>query len=200
MDKDRVDDKKTLRKAIADVIPLSDEEWNEIQGNFVPKKIRKGEYLFQKGHVFDNIAFVESGMMVYFKIVDGYMEYTTDIAFPGDWVSDCYSRIRQVPSFMNVKAIEDSELLVLSNEQLEYLYQRLPKFERFGRLITEQALINFIEVSLDLQTQTAKERYLRLIKQHPDYIMKIPQYHLANFLGITPKSLSRIRKEIAEGK
>lgn len=192
-------DNKQLRNSIEAVISLSDDEWENVKSLFVRMRIKKGECLFSKGHVFDNIVFVERGIMVYFKIIDGYVEYTTDIAFPGDWVSDCYSRIRNVPSFMNVKAIEDCELLILPNEQLEYLYKTMPKFERFGRIITEQALINFIEISLDLQTQTAKERYLRLMKKHPNYIMNIPQYHIANYLGITPKSLSRIRKEIAGG-
>lgn len=188
-----------LKNSIRSIVPLSEEEWSFMSSMLVQETIAKGEYLFHAGHVFNKLVFVTSGILIYYKTDKNFEEYTTDIAFPGDWISDTYSRIYNKPSFMNVKAIVDSEIITISEENLNLVYEHLPKMEHFGRTLTEFALAHYIEISLQLQTTTAKERYIILQEKHPEYIMSIPQYHLANYLGITPKSLSRIRREIANG-
>jgi CRP-like cAMP-binding protein len=76
------------------------------------------------------------------------------------------------------------------------LYFQITKIERLGRILTEQAFIKFVEQTVEFQTLTAKERYENLLKNHPSIFQKVQLYHIANYLGIAPKSLSRIRKEL----
>ena len=87
---------------------------------------------------------------------------------------------------------------MLKQKDLNDLYQRIPKLERLGRILTEQAYINIVDQTVELQIHSAKERYENLLKRHPKLLQKVPLYHIANYLGIAPKSLSRIRKELFE--
>ncbi len=78
------------------------------------------------------------------------------------------------------------------------LYIRNPKVERLGRILMEQAYLKIVEQTIELQVLSAKERYENLLKKHPEIFQKVQLYHIANYLGIAPKSLSRIRKELFE--
>ena len=106
------------------------------------------------------------------------------------------SRLINSPSLINIKAIEDSEILVIKQKDLNAIYFKIPKIERLGRILTEQAFIKFVEQTIDFQTLTAKDRYENLLKCHPEIFRRVQLYHIANYLGIAPKSLSRIRKEL----
>ena len=79
---------------------------------------------------------------------------------------------------------------------MEKLYTEVPKFERFGRLMAEQAFIGLRKKTDNLTLLNAKERYLNLLKQRPKVIERIPQHYIASYLGIKPQSLSRIRKNL----
>lgn len=79
---------------------------------------------------------------------------------------------------------------------MESLYLNFPKMERIGRLLIEQAFVRIVRQTLDLQITDAKDRYIKLIEESPEILQKVPLYHIANYLGIAPKSLSRIRSEI----
>jgi CRP-like cAMP-binding protein len=123
---------------------------------------------------------------------------TLHFAFEGDWVNNNLSRLSNAPSTISIKAIEDSEIQIIKQTDITDLYLRIPKVERLGRILTEQAFIKFVEQTIEFQTLTAKERYENLLKNHPAIFRKVQLYHIANYLGIAPKSLSRIRKEIFE--
>jgi CRP-like cAMP-binding protein len=158
--------------------------------------LKKNSFFLTEGQICDSIAFVNEGMLIYFKSLKSGEDITTDFAFEGDWVTDNHSRLNQTPSFLNIKAIEDAELLIIKNENLPELFNSIPKFERLGRVLMEQAFIKIAQHSIDLQSFSAKERYSRMLQKYPEVFQKIPLYHIANYLGIAPKSLSRIRNEI----
>ena len=186
-----------IKSFIGSIVSLSDNEMTEIVNFIEFKSIPKNSCFLEAGQVCDSIAFVRSGTLIYFKISDKSDEITTDFAFEGECVTDNYSRLNQVPSLIYIRAIEDSELLIIKNEDLTILYREIPKLEKLGRILMEQAFIKIAQHSINLQVLTATERYSKLLQQYPAVFQRIPLYHIANYLGVAPKSLSRIRKEIA---
>ena len=160
------------------------------------KTLTKNEFFLEEGRICDYIGLVNKGVLIYFKSMDNGNEITTDFAFEGDWVTVNQSRLNNSPSLINIKAIEDSELFVIRQQDLSDLYIKIPKIERLGRILMEQAYLKIVRQSVDLQVLTATERYENLLHEFPEIFQRVQLYHIANYLGIAPKSLSRIRKEI----
>ena len=113
-----------------------------------------------------------------------------------DWVSQFKSLINNTPSEINIQALEHSVLYVINNESLKKLTEILPKMLLFQNNITQQFFIKFTDRASNLANLTAKERYIKEIKNNPQIAQRVSQYHLASYLGIKPQSLSRIRAEI----
>jgi len=191
-----MDKNSRLKSSIAPIISLSDQEFQVICDSFEVRKLAKNEFFLEEGQVCDFIGLLSSGVVIYFKSLDNGNEVTVHFAFEGDWVNNNLSRLNNSPSAIYIKAIEDSEILVIKQTAITELYVQIPKMERLGRILTERAFVDFVEQTLEFQTLTAKERYEKLLKNHPEIFQKVQLYHIANYLGIAPKSLSRIRKEI----
>jgi len=187
-----------LKSSIAPVISLSDKEFQVFCDAIEVKTLAKNEFFLEEGRICDYIGLVNQGVLIYFKSMDNGNEITTDFAFEGDWVTVNQSRLNNSPSSINVKAIEDAEVLVIKQQDLSDLYIKIPKVERLGRILMEQAYLKIVQQSIDLQVLTATERYENLLRQFPEIFQRVQLYHIANYLGIAPKSLSRIRKEIFE--
>lgn len=185
-----------IKSAVNSIVSLSDEDWKILADCISVKVISKNGFLLEEGQVCDFIAFVNQGEMIYFKSLDNGNDVTTDFAFSGDWVTNNHSRIHRCPSHLSIKAIEETEAGIIRQRDIEMLYRKIPTLERFGRLLIEQAYVRQVQLSIDLQTLSATERYQKLLKEHPDILQKIPLYHIANYLGIAPKSLSRIRNSL----
>lgn len=183
-----------LKKSIGSIVSLNEEEWLQLSGYLEYKTLKKNELLLEQGQLCRSISVVTKGVLIYYKLTDAGLEMTTDFAFEGDWVTDNRSRLNNSPSLLNIKAIEASELLVISNKNLNQCYSKMPKLEKLGRILMERAFVKIVEQSVDLQTLSATERYDKLLLTYPEIFQKVPLYHIANYLGIAPKSLSRIRK------
>ena len=184
--------------SIDPIVSLNKDEITTLCSVLSLLSLKRDEYLLAEGQVCDFIGFVNTGVLIYFKTKESGDEVTTDFAFEGDWVNVNLSRLANVPSTLSIRAIEECEVVMLKQKDLNDLYQRIPKLERLGRILTEQAYINIVDQTVELQIHSAKERYENLLKRHPKLLQKVPLYHIANYLGIAPKSLSRIRKEIFE--
>ena len=189
-----------LKSQINSIISLNIEEWAQFLPFLESKTLKKNGYLLKEGQICDSIAFVNSGVLIYFKFLENGKEVTTDFAFKGEWVTDNQSRLNNSPSIINIKAIVPAEVLVLKNTDLPYLFERIPKIERLSRLLMEQAFTKFTQLSIDLQILSARDRYIKMLKEYPEISQNVPLYHIANYLGIAPKSLSRIRNEIFSRK
>jgi CRP-like cAMP-binding protein len=185
-----------LQNQINSIVSLSNKEWNQFLPFIESKNLKRNSYLLKEGQICDSIAFINSGILIYFKLLDNGKEVTTDFAFKNDWVTDNLSRLINLPSEINIKAIVPSELLIIKNKDLQYLFDTVPKIERLSRILMEQSFIKFSQLSIDLQVLSAKERYVKMLHEYPDISQNVPLYHIANYLGIAPKSLSRIRNEI----
>jgi len=186
-----------IKNFIRSIVSINDPEWLQILGIIEIKLVAKNDYFLEEGQQCDFIAFIQSGALVYFKLSKKLDEITTDFAFEGDWVTDNHSRLNHLPSLINIRAIEDCELVIIKNNNLNILYERIPKLEKLGRILMEQAFVKIAQRSIDLQVLSAKERYIQLLEQYPAVFQRMPLYHIANYLGVAPKSLSRIRKEIS---
>lgn len=186
-----------IKSFISSIVSLNDEEWLQLTDFIEIRSLPKNGYLLEEGQVCDSIAFIQSGALVYFKLSKKLDEITTDFAFEGEWVTNNHSRLNHLPSTIYIKAIEDSELLIIKNDNLNSLFGTIPKLEKLGRILMEQAFVKIAQNSIDLQVLSAKERYIKLIQQYPEVFQRMPLYHIANYLGVAPKSLSRIRKEIS---
>ncbi len=185
-----------IQEYINSIISLEDNHWKLILEILESKVLAKDTHLLTEGEVSDSIAFISTGVLIYYKDLENGDQMTTDFAFEGDWVTDNYSRLNNCPSLMNIKSIEESRLYILKNKDLTELYTKIPPLERLGREVTERFFLKMVEHNTDLQILSAKDRYLKLLKNHPEIFQRIPQYHIANYLGIAAKSLSRIRGEI----
>jgi CRP/FNR family transcriptional regulator, anaerobic regulatory protein len=184
-----------LISSIDPIVSLTDEELSACCNSFEVKILNKNEFFLKEGQVCNYIGFINRGVLIYFKSKDNGNELTTDFAIDGDWVTVNLSRLNNSPSLISIKAIETSELLVIKQSDLSDLYISIPKLERLGRILIEQAYLKNVRQSLDLQTLSAKERYESLLHKFPEIFQKVPLYHIANYLGIAPKSLSRIRSD-----
>ena len=110
-------------------------------------------------------------------------------------MTDNRSRISQTPSHLNIKAFEQTQAAMIQQNELEELFKQVPAMERVGRLLVEQAYLRIVQLSIDLQTLSAEERYQKLVAESPQAFQRLPLYHIANYLGIAAKSLSRIRNK-----
>lgn len=183
-----------IKKSISSFVSLNDKEWQLLLEFMEEKVLKKNGFFLKEGEICEHIAWINRGAMVYYKLQETGKETTTDFALTGDWVTDNRSRLNDSPSILNIKAIEETQLFVISNKNLNTCYNQIPKLERLGRILIEQAFVKIAQQSIDLQTLSASERYDKLLHEHPEVFQKIPLYHIANYLGIAPKSLSRIRK------
>lgn len=192
-----VENIEKIKNSISPFVSLNEDEWLILLDCIEIKVLQKNEHLLKEGQLCDFIVLVRQGALIYYKLVDEIKEVTTDFAFEGDWATDNLSRLNHSASFINIKAIEDSELLVFKQADLERLYSKIPKLEKLGRQLMENAFVKIAQLSIDLQVLSATERYTKLLKAHPEILQRVPLYHIANYLGIAPKSLSRIRNELS---
>jgi CRP-like cAMP-binding protein len=186
-----------LFKKFDEKIQLTEAEKELSQSFFIPKKLRKKQYLLQEGDVCKYVAFVEKGMLRSYTIDDKGGEHIIQFAFEGWWISDQYSFLTGEPSIYNIDALEDSELLLLTQSAEEQLLAKIPQLERFFRILLQNSLIAAQRRLVSSLSRTAEEKYTELIQSCPTIPQRVPQHMMASYLGITPETLSRIRKQMA---
>jgi CRP-like cAMP-binding protein len=176
-------------------VPFTDEELSLIDSYFELKNLKKKAFILQDGKVCNFIAFIATGTIRHFHIKDG-VEKTCDISFENAWITDFQSFTHNTPCIMNLQAMEDTTVFIIKKEKLYKLYTDCNKYETFGRLMAEQVAQRATEIAMSLSSDKPEERFQNLIKKQPDLFQRIPQKYIANFLGVSPESLSRIRSRI----
>lgn len=185
---------KGLKKFIAQYVNLSAAELEDISNKFKYKTIKKNGYLFRQGETCKDLVFVQKGCLRLYYLKDG-VEVSVWFAFQQSSAVELYSFISENPSNYFLQAIENSEVLYLPKAALNKLYQDQPKMQEMMRNFWEDVILNLINRFTALQKESAEKRYLDLLEK-PAYLETIPQKYLASFIGVTPTSLSRIRKKI----
>jgi CRP-like cAMP-binding protein len=184
-----------LNKFLGRFVSLSDEELGHINAMFKTRTVKKNAYLLRQGDTCKDFVFVEKGCLrLYYVKVD--VEVSVWFAFQESSAIEIYSFISESPSDYFLQAIEDSEVLYLTKTEVKKLCQYQPKMHEMMRNFWEAVLLDLIDRFTALQKDSAEKRYLDLLNKQPDYLERIPQKYLASFIGVTPTSLSRIRKSI----
>lgn len=186
-----------LKKYCNQVVSLSAKELALIDLYFEVKKYSKKEFLLQNGLVCNFIGFIAEGTIRHFHIKDG-VEKTCDISFENSWVTDFQSFTHNTAGIMNLQAMENTVVYVINKENLYKLYKACNKYETFGRIMAENVAQRATEIAMSLSSDKPEERFQNLIKKQSDLFQRVPQKYIANFLGISPESLSRIRNRIIQ--
>ena len=186
-----------LRKHIDKRVRLTGEEFRMCRGFFVPKRVKKRQFLLQEGDVCKQLAFVTAGCLREYSVDHKGEEHIIQFAVEDWWISDLNSFLTGTASTHNIDALENSEVLLLDKAARDKMLETIPKMERFFRIILENNYIATHRRINEALSATAEERYLAFLKTYPVQAEKLPQNQIASFLGITPQSLSRIRKEMS---
>lgn len=176
-------------------VALTEKELKLIDSYFEVIEIKKKDFLLQDGKICNFIGFIANGSIRHFHIKDG-VEKTCDISFENSWVTDFQSFTHNTSCIMNLQAMEDTKVFIIKKENLYKLYTECSKYETFGRLMAEQVAQRATEIAMSLSSDKPEERFQNLIKNQADLFQRVPQKYIANFLGISPESLSRIRNRI----
>jgi CRP-like cAMP-binding protein len=195
----QIDDKHRLQGMIDNLlnycskfIHLTALDKEAMELNFRSIKIKRKDYLLKEGMVCDFVAFLNSGVIRHFHIKDGN-EITCDITLHDNFITDFKSLTHSIPTNYYFQILKDAELFIIKKNDLYRLYTEYRNIESFGRIMAEQVAQRTIDIAMSLSSEKPQERVEKLIKQRPDLIQEVPQRYLANLLGISPESLSRIR-------
>ena len=183
-----------LKKFFKQYGNLSQKGMNELIDKFKLKTVKKGELLLMQGQTCNKIFFVKNGCLRLYYIADD-VEITVWFSFENNSAIELSSFLSGAPSDYFIEAIEDSEILSLHKSELTGLYERHLEMQKIMRAFWEDVILNLLKRFTALQKDSAEKRYLDLLSQ-PVYLQRIPQKYLASYIGVTPTSLSRIRRKI----
>ena len=185
-----------LINKIKSYVPLSFEDEKVIRTLFHKKELKKGEHLLEVGEVCRHIIFIETGLVRYYINNDG-VEQTIYFNKENEFVCNNMSFLPQTPSYINIQALEDGTVWMISYAGIQQFYKEVTTGERFGRLAIEQEYVSVASQMGSLYTDPPEVRYDKFISNYPDVAQRIPQYYIASYVGIKPQSLSRIRQRVS---
>ena len=177
-------------------VSLTKEEEAMILETVTYRKYLKGQYVVQQGDTCKQSGFIISGCTRTFYAGDEGQEHIVMFSFENWWASEIGSFVTQTPSDYNVHCIENTELIQLSYDNQETLFKKIPKLERFFRLVLEKAFVASQKRIVRNFTLSAKERYMHFKAEHSEMEQRIPQYMVASYLGITKEFLSKIKGKL----
>ncbi len=177
-------------------------EWKLFESKLSLKEFKKGEVILHQGEICKELYFINHGLARAYIIDENGKDFTWSIFFNDEnsdmtnlFIVDYDSFLHQRASSIHIEALEDTQVIVNKYNDVQFLYNKLKKGERFGRLMGEAAYTHVHKKIIDRQTKSANERFEEFIATTPHLLDKVPQYHIATLLGITPQHLSRLKKE-----
>ncbi|MBO0340342.1 Crp/Fnr family transcriptional regulator [Flagellimonas profundi] len=159
-------------------------------------KVKKKAFLMQAGEVTKYEYFITKGCLKVYTLDEEGSPHISMFAVEDYWTGDMASFMTKEPSHYFIKATEDSELLGISRANYELLFQEIPKFERFYRILYQKSLISYIRRSNQGISLTAEERYIEFKRKYPNIVNRITQKDLAAYIGITPEFMSKIISKV----
>jgi CRP-like cAMP-binding protein len=179
---------------------ITDHDWNLLLPHLEIKTISKNELLIAEGKRALQVGFVIEGMFRQYYTREGE-EKTTYFFFENHFISSYISCITNKPSLITIEALSDATIISFPYKILQELFDKSMAWQKFGRLVAEYFTIGLEERMVSLLMQSPEERYLDLLKSNKKKIIeRVPQHYIANYLGITPVSMSRIRNRLAKRK
>jgi CRP-like cAMP-binding protein len=187
-----------FRTGIEQYVVFNEAEWIVFIQHLDFKTLKKKKLFAEPGKVCNDIGFILTGAVRYYYVKDGE-EITGYFSFTNEFVSSYKSYLIQQPAVSYIQAMEDTALITISHKNMHLMLANpmlAYKMERFGRLVAEHYLICYEDRVSSFITKTPEERYLELLTNGKEILQRMPQHYIAHFLGITPVSLSRIRRRI----
>jgi len=187
-----------FRKCLEKFVEFNEAEWIIFIPHLSFSTIKKKNYFAIPEKTCDKVGFIVSGAVRYFHIKDG-QDITGYFSFENEFVSSYKSYLTGLPGYTYVQALEDTKLITFTRKDMDQMLANpmlAYKMERFGRLVAEYYLCCYEDRVASFVTQTPEERYLHLLSTGREILQRMPQHYIANFLGITPVSLSRIRRRV----
>jgi CRP-like cAMP-binding protein len=189
-----------LYKHFNTYITLSEDEFELCKPLFKYKKFRKHQYILQNGEVSRHETFILSGCTRTYEVDDQGQEHVVQFGMDTWWIGDLHSFLTNSPSRYNIDCLQDTEVLQVPRLEMEKMYDKVPKLERFFRILIQKAYVASVERIYSNLSKPAPQRYQEFIDKYPEFEQRIPNHQIASFLGITPQSLSRIRSQSTRQK
>lgn len=186
----------TFREGLEAYISFDEREWEAFKPYLSLLRLKKKAHFALHGKICEAIGFIVRGSVRYYHLKEG-IDITGYFSFEREFVSSYKSFLKQEPSNSYIQALEDTELICISYQNMQLLLKHellAHKTERFGRLVAEHYICCYEDRIYSFVVQSPEERYIHMMQTEREILQRVPQHYIATFLGITPVSLSRIRK------
>ena len=187
---------QSILENIAKHVTLTPEEQELFLSKTKTRQFKVKTILLSAGEVATCTYFVNSGILRSFNINDNIIEHVLHFACEGWWIGDMYSYISEKPGNLFIEVLEDAEVVIITKENQQQLYQEIPKLERFFRILAENSLVAHQERLMDNLSLTAEERFEKFCFKYPTLIQKVPQKHIASYIGVTPEFFSKMKSRM----
>ena len=184
---------KLIIQNISKIISLTSEEETIFLSKTETKQYKAKTILLSSGEVSKSTYFVNSGILRSFTINDNIVEHVLHFACQGWWIGDMYSYISGKPGNLFIEVLEDAEVVIITKENQQILYEEIPKLERFFRILAENSLVTHQERLMDNLSLSAEERFDKFCKKYPTLFQKVPQKQIASYIGVTPEFFSKMK-------
>ena len=184
----------SINDFLSTLIPFTEDELNDIIAHFKKESVVKNQNLVRQGEICNSLYFVEEGMGRSYYLNENGKEITQWFFGVGKFMTSADSFFQQTASLYYLEVLEDSKVYHISKEELDQLFDKYPKMEKLGRLVSIEMLTKIVNKLNAIQFQTARERYDYMLAEFPDIAYQVPLGHIASYLGMTQETLSRIRK------
>lgn len=187
-----------FKEYIGQKATLTEADYATIEAVCIFKKLRKKQYLLQEGDVWKYNAFITKGLVRFYSVDENGRENIVSFAKENWWTGDRASLLTGEPSKNNIDAIEDTELILITKTNFDRLCRDIPAFNDMVNAILNKSFITSQNRIHSAIAFTAEQKYLDFVQKYPDLSLRVPQAMIASYLGITPETLSRVRKEIVK--
>jgi CRP-like cAMP-binding protein len=187
-----------FRKVMTNMVSIPDTEWECLVPHLSERTFEKNSYLVRAGDVVNNFYFIVKGLVRFFYCTEDGKEFNKHFAMENGFAGSFHSFVLHAPCGFYIQALEHTTTIVLPNRTLHALYDRHACWERLGRKNAEHLLLIKEAREKELLLDSLEVRYQRFLREFSGLADRMPQYHIASYLGVTDVALSRIRKKITQ--